>query len=704
MQLKCNKYTAEISDGIITGFFADDGTNLADSRGAFGTVCYTLVSDDIRTMPHDDFEPYRDRCAKYTETARSGDNSLKCFDRTAGIETEYSLDEHALSISSSTDNPSISEFGINLDLNFLGKRGTDYRNQLLPTSPYTSEDGRYMYYILTRPNGKFAAVTAKTECDGWRIKYSPFSFGHFILRLQFLASFDRAYRGSGKKAISLSIFCADTLGEIFELIHRSFGAPLVRNVLSGGFDGYAAVRVCGDFDFLEIKAPSGKVTRQSHDGRIELSEFGFYSVTPFLNGNAGLGSTVWNGGSFSALFDKSCDGIRKPYHPDDNLCEGGCFLWEMLLNMRLRDNKKFESTACEELEVIMAKRGTPIPRRTILPYPDSGFAAYHICKSTRIQEQFFGVSILLDAYRLYRDRELLEFAVSALGELVDNFMVGGMATNGTDYTTVCCPMIPLADMANLLKDEGDSRFLRFRRAADEMAAFLLRRGYDFPTEGTVSELSDTEREDGSISCTALALLYYCVHIEYKEEYALFARDILKLHRAWTIYTPDARMLGSSFRWWETIWEGDGEGPAICAGHAWTIWKSEALFYCGILFGDDEALLESWNGFITNFSKTMPDGTMYSCYEPDYIRGGGSPDVKAKLKQLRGEDHGIKYITAHGYPKHPDNSLSRYAWVRACATWFDFSAVLSIDGEKIEINTAEKTSKMYKDGKTQTVGL
>lgn len=686
MIIKSNNYSAEVKDGYITGFFAEkDGTNLADSKGKLGSACYTLKSDDLKNTPHEDFEPYSDRCAVYTEVEPCGDSAVRCKDKNSGISTVYSIDSNGLYIISEASNPEISEFGINLDMNFIGKKGTDYKNQLLPTSPYTSEDGKYMYYILTRPNGSFVVVTAETECDGWRLKYSPYSFGHFILRLQFLASFDKIYKGSGSKKIALRISCADTLDEAFEVIHREFNVPLIRNILCGGFNGYAYVKVCGKFDYLEIKSPNGKITTQKNDGKISLSEYGFYTVTPVYNNKSGMNSIVWNGASFSELFDKSCDGIKKPYHPDDNLCEGGCFLWEMLLNMRLKNHMKYDKTAKEELAVIMAKSGAPIRRRTILPYPDSGYAAYHICESNRVQEQFFGVSILLDAFRLYRDREMLEYAVSALDELVNNFMKGGMVTNGTDYTTVCCPMIPLADMANFLKDENDKRYIKFKNAADEMAAFLYKRGYNFPTEGTISELTDDEREDGSISCTALALLYYCVHIEYKKKYAEFARDILKLHRAWTIYTPDARMQGSSFRWWETIWEGDGEGPAICAGHAWTVWKSEALFYCGILFNDDKALLDSLNGFITNFSKTSADGSMYSCYEADYIRGGGSIDVKSKLKQLSGENLDTKYVIAHNYPNHKDNSLSRYAWVRACATWMKYKTVLNINGEELPVS-------------------
>ena len=38
------------------------------------------------------------------------------------------------------------------------------------------------------------------------------------------------------------------------------------------------------------------------------------------------------------------------------------------------------------------------------------------------------------------------------------------------------------------------------------------------------------------------------------------------------------------------------------------------------------------------------------------------------KQLSSEDIPKRYEITHGYPRHFDNSLSRYVWARACATW------------------------------------
>ena len=107
--------------------------------------------------------------------------------------TEFKVEQNGLQISCEADNDMISCFGVNVDLNFMGKFGTNFKDQLLPTSPYTSDDGKYMYCIMTRPNGRCVVASALTECDGWKITYSPFAYGHYINAFQFLASFDRVY-------------------------------------------------------------------------------------------------------------------------------------------------------------------------------------------------------------------------------------------------------------------------------------------------------------------------------------------------------------------------------------------------------------------------------------------------------------------------------------------------------------------------------
>ena len=69
-----------------------------------------------------------------------------------------------------------------------------------------------------------------------------------------------------------------------------------------------------------------------------------------------------------------------------------------------------------------------------------------------------------------------------------------------------------------------------------------------------------------------------------------------------------------------------------------------------------------------FSKITPEGKSFACYQPDYFTGGGYTGTREALKQLSSEDIPKRYEITHGYPKHFDNSLSRYVWARACATW------------------------------------
>lgn len=692
MIIENEKYFLETCENAITKFcYKEDGTNIIDKNGNFATACFTLHTEDIKSLPHDKFSPYAEHVSSYDEIQMADDGKILYTDTSNNIKLTCILAEDGLHLDLSTDNDNISSFGINACLNFISKLGYDFKKQIIPTSPYTSDNGEFMYCIMPRPDGKFITATAKSVCDGWRIGYSHFAYGHFIKNFQFLASFDKVYGGSNRKTVSVNIQFADDINAAYAQIQKAYGMPMCINVLSGGFNSKGVIKTLGEADTLKIKKPNGDMVFTEVTDVISLDEYGLYTVIPIKNNKEGLSTTLWNGESFKQTFEKSCHSITLPYHPDRNLCEGGCFLWEMLIN----GDKKFESVIREELNIIMGK-GEYVPRRTIVPHKTEKYAPYHICESGRVQEQFFGVSILLEAYKLYKDKEILEFAVNTLEELADNYTKSGMLLNGNneDYSTVCCPMIPIVDMANELGALGDSRAAKFKSLAKDLAKHIFSRGLSFPTEGDRSGceqngFSGIEYEDGSISCTALSFLYYCMYLERNDEYLCCAAATLDLHNAWRIYTPDARMYGSSFRWWETIWEGDGQGPAICAGHAWSIWRAEAQFMRGILLRDDHALLDSFNGFITNFSKTQKDGTMYSCYEADYIKGGGEIETQEALLQLNENEIGVDYRIGHSYPCHVDNSLSRYAWVRAHKTWYKTAAILNIDGKIIGVNAAEK---------------
>ena len=82
------------------------------------------------------------------------------------------------------------------------------------------------------------------------------------------------------------------------------------------------------------------------------------------------------------------------------------------------------------------------------------------------------------------------------------------------------------------------------------------------------------------------------------------------------------------------------------------WKADYLYYK--LTGDEEHLLKASNGFMSNFSKIDKKGRSYTCYQPDYITGGGFT--------ASGKD--VDFRIVNGFPKQTDSGLSRYVWSRA----------------------------------------
>ncbi len=686
--------------GILVGLYdlSEQSKNLADPNGLTGSACYTLKSDDITSLPCDLCTPYAER------------NSVK--DPSIRIKSSYKLTDQGLSVSLSTDSTDVSAFGLLLDLEFLDKPTLDARDQLLPTSPYTSHDGRYMYCIFTRPSGKCLVACAMTPVVGWKLHYSPEQCGHYIRGFQFMSSFDRHYGESERHEVTLTLTPAESVEDAFRLIGEIYGVPYVLPITTGGFDGNAAVTLSAGVDELLLLSPDGEKTRIAVDTAaysLSLPTFGLYTVIPFRNGISGIDCVLWSGKNYDACLQSLSKTVREPYHGDRNLCEGGCGTWSLIRDMLVHRSCTYDDAVKKDLAVITGESTPYVPRRTIAPAQE-GYAPYHIFASTRIQEQFFGVSILLDAYRLYGDERYLTHAVRAMDELIDNSITkDGMVHRGsTDYTTVTCPVIPVVDLALHFKDQNQALYEKYAEVAVRMADHVLRRGFDFPTEGAKSD-KKVQMEDGSISCTALSVLYVAYYLSPKPEYIAFAREVLRFHDAFSIYSPDARMCGSSFRWWETVWEGDADGPAICAGHAWTIWRSEALFWYGILAGDKNALIASWNGFVSNFSKLDEHGNSYACYLPDYLCGGGIDEIRKQMLTIPKEKQKKTYKLSHGYPDNTDRSLSRYAWIRAYDTWMTHAAVLDVNGERIFIRCHpegnslvfdEHISKIYTDTKDQ----
>lgn len=635
------------------------------------SVTYTLCSDDIKKGEKPELTPYVSRADELC----FGDND-GFFGKNSGAFVRCEPYADGVKFSLSSENEELSEFGINLPFNFMGKRnGGGWQNQFLLNSPYVSDDRKIFYVYLTKPNGGNVLVAAKGAA-GWKTDYSPYSCGHYFLNLKIFANFDRAFcvprKDNGLEVVVLPVkdFCDAT-----EKLSVYYDVPFLTYDKNGGKVGDTVrLTAFGDCRELETENREKKALRPFSE-TITLEQAGETKVYPVGAKGKGGEVTLYAYESLESLYKKSMDSVDLDVietYTDGNLCEHQSWCSAMLRfllkygdTLSEEEKTEYESKILRLLRVVTEKDPKKaVHRRTIFDKPHEGLPAYNIFKSQRIQEEFFGIGILLDAYKYFQDPEYKEYAVKTTDSLLEHYQKedGRLSTfmGGTDsdYTTVCAPMIPLADMANFLKEENDPHAKAYVAAADKMAEYLYRRGMHFPTEGVSSEYADRETEDGSISCTALNLLYYCAKIRRDEKYIAKAKEILDVHESWVIETPRCQMHASSLRWWETCWEGDADGPALCCGHAWTIWRAEADYWYAYLSGDDRYYEKSFNGFLTNLSKIREDGTSYAIYNADDVNGGG----------FTNRSETIDFHVAKKYASVPDCGLSRYVWARLFETF------------------------------------
>ena len=629
------------------------------------SVCYTLDADDITKGKKPPQTPYADR----------KDPLVKACGFWLGRDTNTVLEMkpylNGVEIHASSKREDLSEFGINLPLNFMGKRdGGGWESQYLFNTPYVSPDKRFMYFYLTNPQGKNLLIAITSRADGWKMDYSPYNWGHFFINLKLLASYDKAYgTGSKSRELSFVVLPVGDFSTCLDALNQIYGVPFLDYDISGGEVG-SKIRLIphGEIDTL-IEEYNGEKRELEFNGEYAVVHNGEVSLTPAYKKEMGAPITVYGYESIYSLYKKSMESVDLDViakNTDGNLCEHQCwasatlrFLMRYGEGLTDRERAELENKVLALLDVITEKdeeRATP--HRTILNKPHDRFLAYNVYKSPRVQELAHGIVILLDAYKYFKNEEYLTYAKGAMECLISGYQkedgrieVDWGDGSCEDYTTVCCPMIPLCDMAVFYK--GTTFGDELRESATKMADFLYNRGLVFPTEGGGSDKAETEMEDGSISCTALALLYYCEHIEKKEAYIKKAKEILDLHECWVIRAPICQMHGSSLRWWETQWEGDGDGPAICAGHAWSIWRGEADLLYYLLTGDEKHKIKAQNTFLTNLSKIQADGKTYSIYNPDEINGGGFSD--------RAE--GVKFEIAKKFSQKEDCGISRYVWLR-----------------------------------------
>lgn len=629
------------------------------------SVCYTLKTDSLSKLGKSEYSPYLDRTDEFIKISNG-----KYFAYNTKTDLKIEKIKKGYKLKLSTKNKELSQFGINLPFNFLGKNNCEkWRKQFLFNSPYISEKKDFLWVYLTNLKGENLCVAVINGINGWKMDYSEDGANYFE-NLKILANFDKEYNQPViDNNLELVIFKTESFDKCLLELSKLYKKPILDCDISGGKVGsLIKLNLYGNADSLLIKNKDNqKIIPFTNE--IPLEYVGESCITPINNRVLGQGITVYAFDDIIDLYKISMDTVDLSViekTTDGNLCEHQCWAsatLRFLLNYKWKLTTEevlvYEKRLKKLLNTITETDETlAINRRTIFNKTQNGLPAFNVYNSKRIQEQFFGITILLDAFKYFGDNKYLEYAINTTDCLIDNYQKenGGLFTSHggglKDYSSVCCAMIPIVDMANFIKDKDKLHATKYFDSARRLAEYIYKRNINFSTEGR-NALKGKTFEDGAISCSALGLLYYCNNVEKVDKYIKRAKKIMDLHDSWVIKSPICQMKNSTLRWWETLWEGDKDGPAICAGHAWTIWRAETDYLYYALKNDENYYKKAVNGFMTNLSKINQQGKSFAIYNPDMINGGG---VHKKAGCF-------EYKLSDKFPTQEDCGLSRYVWIR-----------------------------------------
>ena len=181
----------------------------------------------------------------------------------------------------------------------------------------------------------------------------------------------------------------------------------------------------------------------------------------------------------------------------------------------------------------------------------------------------------------------------------------------------------------------------------------------------------------------MTLLRAWLDIAPKPAYLETALEIQALHESLRLRGSDARMFGSSLRFWETQYEGDDWGPSINAGHAWTMWSVEADFLLARATGVFRYLANAFAGTLCVASRVRESGAMPSCYTPDMIpglphhpyfllfdesRAGDGAFWEAKAEGLLDDRRMTTSVLAMGYPPNTYSASGNYLLIKSAEIW------------------------------------
>lgn len=664
----------------------------------------------------------------FSQFVRRENDQYEFMNSQTGHRSVYRFDDQGFELRTWGDFPQGDQIALDLNMAFLDLRQNDpEENQFTVKSFYTGEDRSLCYVYLARVcTGEGILIHSLAPGAVWRLRYgrSPAIDG-----LQFVFRFSEqidpsAHAGEPVDAcVYLSFHRSDspekTFRQALEFLAEREDLPLLDVPVKSAFAGQSVdFSLRGEAE-LELYMPDGVTEKLIPETRkIRLPAEGFYRLTSRNRAGKTYEVVLHGALDYFKLLERSRSGLT----PIFRSCNAECYSWVQamcLAHLWIGPDPRMNDYLHDAL-ICVGRQGLPgdsFPGRIPPPeesrtrmekrlpgrehYATDGkfmigapapfahecdgqhYPKGHIYQSHRIQDGFAFIHVYLYAAKAFRCDTFYEYAVEiAKAHLEPHLCEDGAIRRLSvweqiqiDYTTVICPLLSCAELYREMMARNDPRAAEIGECCLKIADYLLKRGLQFPTEGTGVHMRWTE--DGSIACTALSLLAAYHWIKPDKRYLDMVEKVLRYHEYWHIQSNDVRCDDTTFRYWETQWENEGEGHSFNSGHAWNLWRGEALFLYAEAVRNFDAFRQSFNAYQANLCNHHPDGRTSSCFTPDYL-----PERPGRLDLY------------HCFPRQTDRAMSFYVWPRLYHTWLETVVIRqSLDGPTEVLNGYIENSRL-----------
>lgn len=662
---------------------------------------------ELPTMPHD---------AGSIGVSHRGGTRLAVSGHDAALTLELTLPDHRGPRS-----------GLRLDLDHLDRCAIDddpgqrdIQHALMPVMMETDPDLGWAWVAWQRHEGDLHVVAVDGPSAGWHIRYSY--AGHRMEGFEILARADDVIADSDRFAhgrlpttTRLRVHMArvgsrsEASQRAAALLDLAMAMPSATATVVGGSVALAAVGVP---EQVVVERPDGSATSMTAvPEHLVLDQPGHWHIHSQRAGRTHTTRVValadwrafaersiaWHREHYQlprGAFARAVNAAGEPVgvtlagsafgDPDEGMsCRtgefGGYAAWAQLLHQRAFGRDATMGESVDRYFGWLFNRGreaNPGPGTLSFAAHNShgrDYSPYHffneICYA---QHEAWLIRQLADAIRDGHD-ETGEYLTHLRG-LVTHYLSDHVDADGViwnqnwpdetpvDYGTVDCPLVHLIEAWKTLRVYDAQLAEAVLTVCQRQAAHLYQRGFDFPTEG------EPCTEDGSIACQAWGLAYAYNHLpDTDPAWIELATQLMAYHAKLECSGTDARVNGSSLRFWETMYETDAWGPSINAGHGWTLWSACARYELFVATGRFEHLERAWRHTGCVAARLQSDGSFPACWTPDPVPslahddGWGDPQRRAEGRQT----------TAHaGMAFPPGASMSgMHLFVTAPQMWY-----------------------------------